>query len=235
MKGGKGGGQKSWKETQCVERPSLPLSCHSVNFTLAGTQGCVVMRLAFIIYHRRCRLLLLSLAFAETRRHRGGFDLAWECSRLCGPCESFSLSHICFCCSVISTSLSLFPIISLCCCFLSFFIPPSEFFSLPPLSSIFPSTPPGFSPLFFSFSLLSSQIYCIENAHGQLVRDLDFNPNRQYYLASCGDDCKVKFWDVRNVQEPVKTLEEHSHWWVDWWWWWWWWCGGLERFRPGCV
>lgn len=62
---------------------------------------------------------------------------------------------------------------------------------------------------------LSSQIYCIENAHGQLVRDLDFNPNRQYYLASCGDDCKVKFWDVRNVQEPVKVLEEHSHWWVD--------------------
>ncbi|KAM8833636.1 EARP-interacting protein homolog isoform X2 [Synchiropus splendidus] len=57
-----------------------------------------------------------------------------------------------------------------------------------------------------------SQIYCIENAHGQLVRDLDFNPNRQYYLASCGDDCKVKFWDVRNIQEPVKTLEEHSHW-----------------------
>lgn len=47
-----------------------------------------------------------------------------------------------------------------------------------------------------------------------MVRDLDFNPNRQYYLASCGDDCKVKFWDVRNVQEPVKTLEEHSHWWV---------------------
>lgn len=62
----------------------------------------------------------------------------------------------------------------------------------------------------FSFSL--SQIYCIENAHGQLVRDLDFNPNKQYYLASCGDDCKVKFWDTRNVTEPVKTLEEHSHW-----------------------
>ncbi|XP_047701161.1 EARP and GARP complex-interacting protein 1 isoform X1 [Prionailurus viverrinus] len=57
-----------------------------------------------------------------------------------------------------------------------------------------------------------SQIYCIENAHGQLVRDLDFNPNKQYYLASCGDDCRVKFWDTRNVTEPVKTLEEHSHW-----------------------
>lgn len=57
-----------------------------------------------------------------------------------------------------------------------------------------------------------SQVYCVENAHGQLVRDLDFNPNKQYYLASCGDDCKVKFWDTRNVQEPVKALEEHSHW-----------------------
>lgn len=57
-----------------------------------------------------------------------------------------------------------------------------------------------------------SQIYCIENAHGQLVRDLDFNPNKQYYLASSGDDCKVKFWDVRHISEPVKTLEEHSHW-----------------------
>uniref|UniRef100_A0A5F4WII9 EARP and GARP complex-interacting protein 1 n=1 Tax=Callithrix jacchus TaxID=9483 RepID=A0A5F4WII9_CALJA len=59
---------------------------------------------------------------------------------------------------------------------------------------------------------MACQIYCIENAHGQLVRDLDFNPNKQYYLASCGDDCKVKFWDTRNVTEPVKTLEEHSHW-----------------------
>ncbi|CAM9619831.1 EARP and GARP complex-interacting protein 1 [Lampetra fluviatilis] len=56
------------------------------------------------------------------------------------------------------------------------------------------------------------QAYCIENAHGQLVRDMDFNPNKQYYLASCGDDCKVKFWDTRNPTEPVRSLEEHSHW-----------------------
>ena len=32
----------------------------------------------------------------------------------------------------------------------------------------------------------------MENAHNQLVRDIDFNPNKQYYLASCGDDCKTK-------------------------------------------
>lgn len=35
--------------------------------------------------------------------------------------------------------------------------------------------------------------------YGQLVRDLDLTPNKQYYLASCGDDCKVKFWDTRNA------------------------------------
>ncbi|KAL5016610.1 hypothetical protein ScPMuIL_006199 [Solemya velum] len=56
------------------------------------------------------------------------------------------------------------------------------------------------------------QVYMIENAHGQLVRELDFNPNKQYFLVSCGDDCKVKFWDIRNVSEPLKTLTEHSHW-----------------------
>ncbi|XP_060081010.1 EARP and GARP complex-interacting protein 1-like [Ylistrum balloti] len=56
------------------------------------------------------------------------------------------------------------------------------------------------------------QVYMIENAHGQLVRDVDFNPNKQYFLASCGDDCKVKFWDTRNPTEPLKVLSEHSHW-----------------------
>ncbi|KAL1469436.1 hypothetical protein MTO96_025045 [Rhipicephalus appendiculatus] len=52
----------------------------------------------------------------------------------------------------------------------------------------------------------------IEGAHGQLVRELDFNPNRQYFLASCGDDCLAKFWDVRNPSEPAVTLSDHSHW-----------------------
>ena len=43
-------------------------------------------------------------------------------------------------------------------------------------------------------------------------RDLDFNPNKQYYLATCGDDCATKFWDVRNTQQPVLQLMDHSHW-----------------------
>lgn len=56
------------------------------------------------------------------------------------------------------------------------------------------------------------QVYAIDYAHSQLVRDLDFNPNKQYNLASCGDDCKTKFWDIRNTQEPTLVLSDHSHW-----------------------
>jgi WD40 repeat protein len=41
---------------------------------------------------------------------------------------------------------------------------------------------------------------------------MDFNPNKQYYFASCGDDGKVKFWDTRKTNECLKTLNNHSHW-----------------------
>ncbi|KAK3889979.1 hypothetical protein Pcinc_006055 [Petrolisthes cinctipes] len=54
--------------------------------------------------------------------------------------------------------------------------------------------------------------WCVEAAHTQLVRDLDFNPNMQYNLATCGDDCKTKFWDIRNTERPLKELCNHSHW-----------------------
>ncbi|KAF6025699.1 TSSC1 [Bugula neritina] len=56
------------------------------------------------------------------------------------------------------------------------------------------------------------QIYTIDNAHGQLVRDMDFNPNRQYIIATCGDDCRTKFWDLRSSDKPLKILDDHSHW-----------------------
>ena len=54
--------------------------------------------------------------------------------------------------------------------------------------------------------------WTIENAHAQLIRDLDFNPNKQYVIASCGDDCKAKFWDVRKSTEPLLVIAQHSHW-----------------------
>ena len=54
--------------------------------------------------------------------------------------------------------------------------------------------------------------WAMENAHAQLIRDLDFNPNKQYVIASCGDDCKAKFWDVRKTNEPLLVIAQHSHW-----------------------
>ena len=62
-------------------------------------------------------------------------------------------------------------------------------------------------------SLNKGPVASIENAHGtEPVRDLDFNPNRQYYLASCGDDGFTKFWDIRNTSCPVLTRHDHVHW-----------------------
>lgn len=59
----------------------------------------------------------------------------------------------------------------------------------------------------------NKQAFMIENAHGHLVRDIDFNPNKMYYVATCGDDCQVRFWDTRDLNEPVHLLaDDHSHW-----------------------
>jgi WD40 repeat protein len=53
----------------------------------------------------------------------------------------------------------------------------------------------------------------VPKAHNFQVRDLDFNPNKQYYFATCGDDCAVRFWDFRNPSAALKVLEHcHSHW-----------------------
>jgi len=44
------------------------------------------------------------------------------------------------------------------------------------------------------------------------VRDIDINANKPYYFASGGDDCKVKFWDQRKLEKPLKVLSKHAHW-----------------------
>ncbi|KAH0950571.1 hypothetical protein HN011_004894 [Eciton burchellii] len=54
--------------------------------------------------------------------------------------------------------------------------------------------------------------WSILSAHSQIIRDLDFNANRQYFLSTCGDDGYMKFWDVRLPTEPVLSRMEHSHW-----------------------
>ena len=64
-------------------------------------------------------------------------------------------------------------------------------------------------------SVNKGPVYNIENAHSnEPVRDLDFNPNRQYYLATAGDDGCTKFWDIRNVGSPVMSRNDHFHWYV---------------------
>ncbi|XP_075985353.1 EARP and GARP complex-interacting protein 1 [Anticarsia gemmatalis] len=54
--------------------------------------------------------------------------------------------------------------------------------------------------------------WSIDNAHRQLARDLDFNPNRQFHLATAGDDAALNIWDYRNGKEPIFSRTDHSHW-----------------------
>eukprot|EP01062_Namystynia_karyoxenos_P064213 TRINITY_DN57115_c0_g1_i1.p1 TRINITY_DN57115_c0_g1~~TRINITY_DN57115_c0_g1_i1.p1 ORF type:complete len:390 (+),score=107.68 TRINITY_DN57115_c0_g1_i1:63-1172(+) len=45
-----------------------------------------------------------------------------------------------------------------------------------------------------------------------VVRDCEFNPNKQYSIATCGDDGAIKFWDIRKGAKVVKTVKAHDHW-----------------------
>lgn len=47
---------------------------------------------------------------------------------------------------------------------------------------------------------------------GSCVRGLSYNCNKPWHLASGGDDCRVKIWDLRKTSAPVKVLEGHTHW-----------------------
>ncbi|KHN80667.1 Protein TSSC1 [Toxocara canis] len=55
-------------------------------------------------------------------------------------------------------------------------------------------------------------VFAIKDANPPTVRNLDFNPNVQYTVATCGDDCRIALWDTRKTTEPLKTLHDHSHW-----------------------
>ena len=48
---------------------------------------------------------------------------------------------------------------------------------------------------------------------GLCVRALSYNPNKPWFIATGGDDFRVRCWDLRKASGgPVKTLEGHSHW-----------------------
>lgn len=52
------------------------------------------------------------------------------------------------------------------------------------------------------------------SAHKMPVRDVDFAPHQEHRLVSCGDDCKLRFWDLRALgrTEALLELGGHSHW-----------------------
>lgn len=52
----------------------------------------------------------------------------------------------------------------------------------------------------------------VAEAHRFAVRDLDYNPNKPFCLATCGEDRLIKFWDLRRPNAPVKIIVGHDHW-----------------------
>ncbi len=50
------------------------------------------------------------------------------------------------------------------------------------------------------------------NAHDGVIRAADYNPNKPYTIVTAGDDRKIKFWDIRNLTNPLNVLGGHSHW-----------------------
>jgi len=55
-------------------------------------------------------------------------------------------------------------------------------------------------------------VWKVESPGHHTVRSLDFNPNRQYHLATAGDDGCVRVWDLRSPATPLLARSDHSHW-----------------------
>ena len=59
---------------------------------------------------------------------------------------------------------------------------------------------------------VSKPVFSISRPHSLTTRDVDFNPNKPYHVATAGDDCRVKFWDIRQLTTPLITRRDHTHW-----------------------
>lgn len=56
------------------------------------------------------------------------------------------------------------------------------------------------------------QAWSFESPGNQVVRCIDFNPNKQYHLVSSGDDAALRFWDTRSLKRALAVRNDHSHW-----------------------
>lgn len=58
----------------------------------------------------------------------------------------------------------------------------------------------------------SKPVYEILKAHSAPICDIDFNPNKPYSLCSGGEDCTIRFWDIRKSDSYLLNFDEDSHW-----------------------
>lgn len=64
-----------------------------------------------------------------------------------------------------------------------------------------------------SFDTRSSKVsHFIENAHSQRIEDVDYNPNKLHHIVTAGHDRRIRFWDLRKPNLPLKILTGHTHW-----------------------
>ncbi|GMS97800.1 hypothetical protein PENTCL1PPCAC_19975 [Pristionchus entomophagus] len=56
------------------------------------------------------------------------------------------------------------------------------------------------------------EVQRIKEAHSLRATYLDFNPNLQHSVVSCGRDGVLRIWDWRNSSSPLFSLRAHAHW-----------------------
>ncbi|VDM66966.1 unnamed protein product [Strongylus vulgaris] len=58
----------------------------------------------------------------------------------------------------------------------------------------------------------SEKALLVQDTHAHRALHLDFNPNLQHVVASCGDDGAVRLWDWRQPDTSLVTVVPHAHW-----------------------
>ncbi|CAO3567901.1 unnamed protein product [Mortierella alpina] len=55
--------------------------------------------------------------------------------------------------------------------------------------------------------------FAITDSQPAMLHCIDYNPNRPFQIATGGDDCKIRVWDVRDTTAgPLMTIQDHTHW-----------------------